>query len=288
MAPIVLTADEVTEALKKGASDLKFLFDRKGVPESFAAKLYHIGVTTVELFSAFAKDQADLEVLLKDHFGIDAADLPSRVEAVKITVAWQAARARSQKQADQGGDCEVRRIPKDIPRAVSAGMREAFERTHWPLEDKQATVRSFVQRKMDEVEKNELRAEPLEEVVSLEEDDPHALKTEWRPDGQLRAVRVGTKVPLPKGPEDLRKRIALLGTALMFAGTQQVHKAYLHGLTPQTFLDYVEYLLGDHVWKLASTGPGNTFTSSPSWALLLSYERAIRKRWWSSRKRGCQ
>jgi len=256
------------------------------VDQTFAAKLYSIGVTTVELFAVFAKDQADLEGLLKEHFEIDTSSIHSRVVAGKITVAWLAARTRSQKQTDQDGDCEVRRVPKDIPNSVSTGMRDAFEKTYWALEDKQVPARSYMERKMDEVEKNELRAEPLEEVVSLEEDDPHALKTEWRPDGQLRAVRVGTKVPLPKGPEELRKRIALMGTALIFAGTQQVHKAYLQGLTPQTFLEYVEYLLGDHVWKLAASGPGNTFISSPSWGLLLSYEHAIRKKMVELQKKG--
>ena len=81
-------------------------------------------------------------------------------------------------------------------------------------------ARSYLERKLDEIEKDDLRAESLEEVVSVSEDDPDALKTEWKPDGQLRAVRIGT----PKGPEDLRKRIALLGTTLVFTGLQQVHK----------------------------------------------------------------
>ena len=72
--------------------------------------------------------------------------------------------------------------------------------------------------------------------------------------------------------------MALLGTTLIFAGYQQVHKSYLRGLTPQVFVDYVEYLLGDYVWKLAARGVGGAILSSPSWSLLLSYEHAIRKK----------
>ena len=56
-----------------------------------------------------------------------------------------------------------------------------------------------------------------------------------------------------------------------------MHKFYLKGLNPQVFVEYVEYLLGDFVWKLASRGVGGTVLSTPSWALLLSYEHAIRK-----------
>jgi hypothetical protein len=56
-----------------------------------------------------------------------------------------------------------------------------------------------------------------------------------------------------------------------------VHKVYLRHLNPQVFVEYVEYLLGDFVWKLASRGASGSVVSTPSWALLLSYEHAIRK-----------
>ena len=257
---------------------MSFLFDRKGVDEDFAVKLYSIGITSVELFAVFAKDQADLEATLKTHFEVDTDDITARVVASKIVVAWLAAKTRAQKQSEQDGDCEVRRVPKDIPVTAVDAMYDAFEKKYWSLEETQMPARSYLERKLDEIEKNDLRAESLEEVVSMAEDDPDALKTEWKPDGQLRAVRVGTKVSLPKGPEDLRKRIALLGTTLIFTGFQQVHKRYLQGLSPQVFLEYIEYLLGDHVWKLAAQGSGGAVVSSPSWSLLLSYEHAIRKK----------
>ena len=253
---ISVAANDVAGVLAKAGADLRFLFDRKGVDTDFAIKLYSVGITTVELFAVFAKDQSDLEDTLKLNFEIDTADILSRVKISKIVVAWQAARTRAQKQTEQDGDCEVRRVPKDVPLSSVAAMNSAFELAHWPLEDKQKPARSYLERKLDEIEKDDLRAEPLEEVVSVEEDDPDMLRTEWKPDGQLRAVRIGTKVSLPKGPEDLRKRLARLGTTLLFAGYQQVHKTYLKGLTPQVFVDDVEYLLGDYVWKLASRGVG--------------------------------
>ncbi len=276
MAIKVASAD-VDAILATANSDLKFLFDRKGVDADFAVKLFSIGVTSLELFAVFAKDQSDMEALLKAHFEIDTADLLSRVKASKIFIALQAAKTRALKQTEQDGDCEVRRVPKDIPLSSVAAMHAEFEKAHWALDDKQKPARSYLERKLDEIEKDDLKAEPLEEVVSMDEDDPDMLRTEWKPDGQLRAVRIGTKVSLPKGPEELRKRLALLGTTLIYAGYQQVHKHYLKGLNPQVFVEYVEYLLGDFVWKLASRGPGGTVISSPSWSLLLSYEHAVRK-----------
>ena len=63
MAIIVDEGDKAAILATAGA-DLRFLFDRKGVDEDFAVKLYSIGITTVELFAVFAKDQADLEATL--------------------------------------------------------------------------------------------------------------------------------------------------------------------------------------------------------------------------------
>jgi len=276
--PITVAPEHKAPLLEQASADIRALFDRKSVDEDFAVKLYSIGINTVELFATFAKDLDDLQELLKAHFDIDAADILQRVKLSRINVAWQTAKARAAKQTEQDGDCDIRRVPKDITHSSTKAMRATFEKNFWELQEPQVPARSYLERKLDEVEKDDLRAEPLEEVVSAEEDDPDALRTEWRPDGQLRAVRIGTKVSLPKTPEELRKRLALLGTALIFASMQQKHKTYLRGLSPQVFVEYVEYLLGEHVWGLAAKGAGQVFLSGPSWPLLISYEQAIRKK----------
>ena len=53
---IVVAAEDNDVMLAKAGADLRFPFDRKGVDEEFAVKLYSIGITSVELFSVFAKD----------------------------------------------------------------------------------------------------------------------------------------------------------------------------------------------------------------------------------------
>ena len=69
--PIVINAEQQAAALKTASSDLAFLFDRKLVDEETQAKFYHLGVTTVELFAVLVKDQAELEKVLGEDFGID-------------------------------------------------------------------------------------------------------------------------------------------------------------------------------------------------------------------------
>ena len=60
MAPIVLTPAEQIAALAMGSSEIKFLFGREKIPEVEQAKLFHVGVTTVNMFAALVKDQNEL------------------------------------------------------------------------------------------------------------------------------------------------------------------------------------------------------------------------------------
>ena len=76
---IAISDEQRTLAFQKAGSDIIFLMDRKQVDADFQAKLYHIGVISVELFAVFAKSQDVLEGLLKDHFELDPKDLKHRV-----------------------------------------------------------------------------------------------------------------------------------------------------------------------------------------------------------------
>ena len=144
------------------------------------------------------------------------------------------------------------------------------------MEDSQVPAKTYLEKKLDEVEKDELRAELLTEVLTVPEDDPDTLKTIWTSNNELKAVKVGAKVSLPKDPEEFRRRITVLGTAWMFVSFQQTHKAYLKGLTPQTFTEYLSYMLGEYVMGLSAKDAAGNQMAYPPWSLVISYEHAIR------------
>ena len=75
-------------------------------------------------------------------------------------------------------------------------MGTAFEKTYWALEEGHLPARSYLERKLDEIEKDDLRAEPLEEVVLMTEDDPDALKT-----GSCGRSESGPRSLCPRGPK---------------------------------------------------------------------------------------
>jgi hypothetical protein len=276
---IVVPELEKANLIEQAGSDLKFLLDREGVDIDLQVKLFFIGVSSVKQFAAFAEDKADLRKSLKVNFEVDPdTDIRSRVAIAKVLVAWDAARARAAKIAEAEGDAQARNVPKEVGSSDHHAMRKAFELKYWEVEDGKVPGKTYIERKLDEVEKDDLRAETLTEVISQREDDPDTLKTVWSIGGELKAVKVGSRASLPTTPEELRQRITLLGTAWIFVASHQTNRVYLEGITPQLFQEYLDYLLGVHVHGLGASDAHGNSIGAPSWDLIISYEHAIRSK----------
>jgi hypothetical protein len=280
MTQIVVPADQLESVCNKAGSDIKFLFEREGIEIELQAKFYFAGVLTVKHFASFVDNKADLRRVLKTNFSLDpdeGGDIFTRVKVSKVLVAWDVARARATKLADAEGEATVRNIPKEVCATDYEAMRSSFEGRYWEVTDSNLPGRAYLEKKLDEVEKGEHKAELLSEVVSKEEDEPDSLKTIWGVGGgELKAIKVASTVPLPVDTETLRRRITLLGTACIFVATQHTNRAHLRGVTPQLFQEYLQYLLGEYVLgMLTKDGLGRTI-HNPAWHLLIGYEHAIR------------
>ena len=89
---INLTPDEQTAAMDAASSDLKFLMSKENVSVLNQAKLYHIGVKTIQLFTTFVEDVKDLRAMLKTNLELDPATrLGDRIQVAAITCAFQSA-----------------------------------------------------------------------------------------------------------------------------------------------------------------------------------------------------
>lgn len=281
--PITLTADEEEAAMKVGSSELKFLFDRERVPSEVQAKFYHIGVVTNAKLSAFAGSSDELKEVLAKEFEIDAKkSLAERVMVANILCVYQTAASRTTKLDEIAGELEARHMPKPLPMSEYTGMISNWETKWWPLEEKDKPSRGYLEKKADEIEQGELRAEALTSVLSYYEDDPDLLTTVWDASGTLKMKKGAASVAEPANPEQLRHRITLLGTGLMCLAIRNPNRAYLQGLTPQNFQAYLSYLLGDFVWQLTGRSSEGMTVAKPSWQQLLIYEIEIRKKAWRS------
>jgi len=68
-----------------------------------------------------------------------------------------------------------------------------------------------------------------------------------------------------------------VGHCWLIAKIKFPNKAWLQTVTPQLFVNYIDHLLGEHIWGLHVRGPGGVILASPQWAQLLEYEFRVRK-----------
>ena len=278
MAPINITPQEAAAAMEKGSSDLKFLLAREEVTEDLQAKLFHVGITTVAKFSTIAENQAELKQVLKDDFGLDSsADLQARVLVASVLVAFQSSRARTERFAEIEGDLNAKRLQKPLATSDYQAMRKAWETKWWPLEESQAPGRSYMEKRADELESGDFRAEPLTMVISREEDQSECFLSFWDSAGQLQLKKGGGSAAEPHNSESLRKRITIMGVCLMWLGIRHTNRSYLQDINPQLFQDYLTYLLGDFCWQLTGKAADGSTVMTPAWSQLLIYEFSIRK-----------
>ncbi len=278
MAAVLLTAAEQEAAMLLGSADLKFLLAREGVDELLQGAFFSVGITSLAKFSTVVDSTADLKKMLKEDFGLDAAaDLRTRVAVAAVVVAYNSARARTEKFAELEGELQSKRLQKPLAVSEYQAMRAAWEKKWWPQSDGQTPGRSYMEKRADELESGDLRAEPLTSVISREEDNTECFQSFWDQSGQLQLKKGGSSVAEPQNPEQLRKRIKLLGCGLMYLAIRHTNNPSLQGLVPQDFEDYLTFLLGEFCWGLTGKAANGDTVTMPSWAQLLVYEYQIRR-----------
>ena len=103
-------------------------------------------------------------------------------------------------------------------------MRVSFEERYGTLTDDQVPGHSFMAKRLEMLEKGDFKAEALTDVLSLDDDEADAMRAIFNASGQLEAVRVGKKVPMPISTEDLRSWIALLDRSWCMTALLHTHR----------------------------------------------------------------
>ena len=281
MAPPVLDAQQKAEALQKGSSELKFLLEKNNVDNDLQAYLYHSGILTVPVFATIASTTEELKTLLKDEFEVDvAASLQQRVRVANLIVCWEAAQSRTKRQSELEGELATKHLVKPMATTEYNSMRQAWEARFWPVDDDLVPARSYLERRAEDFEQEDFKAESLTSVINKEQDDGETLTPVWSTSGALQMKKAAQTIDEPKNAEQLRKRIKVLSMGLMFLGIRHSNRAWLQGLNPQVFEDYVCYLLSEHCFLMTGRSAEGFAISGPSWAQLLLYEFQVRKKAW--------
>jgi len=278
MPPIVLTEEQRAEALRKGNADLKFLLERNEVPPEVAAQWFHAGVTTLEKFANIAKDVIDLASVLKEHLGVDQdASLEARVQVAAVTCAWTNARTRVLRAAEVEAELDTKEWRKPIATTEWLAMRTGLEKVVGTLDERLTPAKEYVEKKLQEVEAGDYRAEEMAEVVSREEVDPDSLVPQWDAKGNITVRKGSTRVKDPENPEALRHRLTVMRNACQMVALRHTNRPELQGDYMKVFEDYKDYLLGEHVYGLNARDADGMTVAAPPFRLVLAYERAVRK-----------
>ena len=279
--PLVLSPDDQRAALEKGSSELRFLLERHNVDNELQAMIYHSGILNLPVLATIASSAGELKDLVKAEFGIDSgAGLADRVRVANLLVAWENATVRSKKQSEIEGELATKHLIKPMTSSDYIAMRQSWEARFWPLDDEFVPARSYLEKRADEMEQDDLKAEALTTVITKDQDDPDVLVPVWSSSGAMTMKKGAQVIDDPRNPEQLRKRLKVLSIGIMFLGLKHSNRKFLQGLNPQLFEDYVTYLLSEHCFYLqGKTAEGFNITG-PSWNQLLIYEFQVRRRAW--------
>ena len=148
--------------------DLKFLFMKEEVHQEIQDKLIEAGVTSVKQFAALVKDADELRELAADSFGLgDMRALANKVKMSNLVCAHNASKARSAEFDKMDAEKNARQVSKMIARRDFLAMRASFEDKYGPLDDEKCPARSYIERKPDDLEKGDFRAEMSTEVINF-------------------------------------------------------------------------------------------------------------------------
>ena len=192
--------------------------------------------------------------------------------------AWRETQRRQKRQAEVEAEMETHEWTKPIPTGDYINMRNAYMKVHGRLEDKVTPSKEYLEKKLQELENGEFRAETMAEVVSKDEVDPDVMIPVFDAKGSLSVRKGASTIPLPTGPEQLRRRLSVMVNAILMLAIKHPNREEIQDVTRDLFERYKDYVLGDYVWGLSSTDLHGNQVQTPPWALVLSYEQAIRKR----------
>ena len=270
------------EALKRGGADLRFTLSRNDVEDDLQAAFFTNGITTIQKFSSFFRSEDDLIQVMRDSFGTDAADgLEARAQLASVICAWRETQTKQKRQAEVEAEMDTREWTKPIPTGDYINLRNAFMRVHGKIEDRVTPSKEYMEKKLQELENGEFRAELLSEVVSKDEVDPDVMVPVFDSKGSLSVKRGSTTVALPTGPEQLRRRLSVMLHCILMLALKHTNREEIQDVNRDIMERYKDYILGDYVWGLSSTDLQGNQIQTPPWSLILSYEHAVRKRAYS-------
>jgi hypothetical protein len=280
----IVSAQQMAEYLTSSAEpELTFILSEVEVPLKLQYDLVMAGYKSTRRFAAIEDTKAEVRAALKDAIALDpAASAEARLGMALLVAAWDLCQASSKKDIELRAESRVTGLSRHVPVNDRLAMRKILENKVGKLPDDEVPGTGYLTFKLEEVESNDPKASPLEDIAHLEHSMDTDLTIGLDSTGAFRTVRKKTKVDVPLSPEHYRKRMRVECNLWMMVSSKFSSRAWLQAFGKGPFENFVDYVLGKHVWDLGQSHntDGAVTTAgvpSPSWELVLAYEFAMRK-----------
>ena len=266
-------------------TDFRYILDAREVPQELQADLSDAGFRSTALFAVIADDRAGVRAARRTDYGLDPGaeglDAPARVgrrtNAARLLDAWETCTRRIAEQRKVEAEQRADRMPLTMVRGDHIALRLRYEQDHGPLQDRFYPADGVVERRLEEVDEGECRAEALSEVVSKEEESETPFAAAVNRDGTIKVRKAVKTVSLPGTSERLRLRIRILGITYQLARYKHASRPWLATATKDLWYQHSDFLLGDEVAGMQIQSGDKTSSYTPPFAIVLEFEHQLRK-----------
>ena len=258
-------------------SDLQFILSDSGVALVHQAAIArHYG--SLRKFSALGDDRAAIRTACLQDFAI-AGDTPeNRSQIAAIVSSWETSKEYLAKEIELKAEAKVLGQPRILQIHERQAMLKAVEAIHRSLNDSECPASDYLSLKAEETEANEPSAAPLDEILSKLASSSSSLQSTVDSSSHIRVTRTKNKSKMPTTTEEYRKVLKVEMFAWLAMASRYKAKHWLHGLTAEPFLKFVEFILGDRVYGIQiPTSDGSLQKVKPDWTIVLAYEQKLRK-----------
>ena len=258
-------------------SDLQFILSDSGVSLLHQVSIArHYG--SLRKFSALGDDRAAIGTSCLQDFALPADSPENRSQIVAIVSAWETSKEYLAKEIELKAEAKILGQPRNLQIHERQAMLRAVEAVHGTLNDAECPAADYLSLKAEETEANEPTAAPLDEILSKLASSSSSIQSTVDGSGHIRVTRTKTKSKMPSTTEEYRRIMKVEMFSWLAMASRYKAKHWLHGLTADPFLRFVEFILGDRVFGIQIlTGEGSQQKVKPDWAIVLSYEQKLRK-----------
>ena len=196
-----------------------------------------------------------------------------------IVSAWETAQEYVAKETEIRAEAKVLGQPRVLQTHERQAMVRAVEAVYGVLCESEVPAADYLSLKAEETETNEPTAAPLDEILNRKDSATSQIQSTLDSSGHIRVTGTKGKFKMPSTTEEYRKVMKVEMFAWLCMASRYKAKHWLHGLTSEPFLKFVDFILGDrvHGLQVPGTSPDQSVKLKPDWAIVPAFEQKLRR-----------